>query len=372
MPIKQICYLCQCSLPTRGAAALNSNQMTIKELSLKLSEPKYHAYPAWSYSLIARYAKKGFAALATLHDRIEPTPSMEFGSLFDSVITRGKRTLDSYAIYEKDIPAAEKRVLDMLAVITVENELSSVPQEVVAAAIKNCGYYPKWGYDAQYKHLSEYADYFRMIRSGKRPVSKTDWDDAMEMARVFRNDTYLKDLFGTKNTEDTEYVYQAQFVAEVMLPSGKIAQVKIMPDLLKINHTAKTVQPVDLKTSAMPAWGFKENFLEFRYDLQASVYSDILRIVMDESDDLHDYTILPYLFTDVSRTDKVPVTYVYDQTDITQTDGLCYTAGERTYSYKHWTVLLDEIITYEETHATVPSYISTTSPNNILEIIAKR
>lgn len=346
--------------------------MTIKELSLGISEEKYHAYPAWSYSLIAKYAKKGFAALATLHDRTEPTPSMEFGSLFDSIITHGKRALDEYAVYDRDIPAGEKRVLDTLAAMTNETKLASVPQEVIASAIKQCGYYPKWGYEAQYKHLSEYADYYSIACSGKKPVSKSDWNDAVEMARVFRHDEYLKDLFGTKNTDDTEFVYQAQFVAEVMLPSGKIVSVKIMPDLLKINHKDKTVQPVDLKTSAMPAWGFKENFLDFRYDLQASVYSDILRITMDASDDLNDYEILPYLFTDVSRTDKIPVTYVYDQTDMSQMNGLSYTAGEKTYNYKHWTVLLDEIIAYEETRATVPSYISTTSANNILEIIDKR
>lgn len=346
--------------------------MKFKDFSLKLAEQDYHDLPVWSYSMIAKYAKEGFSAIATMHDKTEPTPSMEFGSLFDSIITKGKKTLDEYIVYDREVPAAEKRVLDALAAITSCNTLVEVPEDAVNAATANCAYYPKWGYDAKYKHLAEYADYFAVARTGKKVVSKADWDDAMEMACVFRQNAYLKDLFGTKNTADVEYVYQAQFQTIVTLPTGKEVAVKIMPDLLKINHKDKTVQPVDLKTSAMPAWGFKENFLKYRYDLQASVYTDVLRDVMSKSEDLNDYTILPYLFTDISRADKVPVTYVYDQTDPSQAAGFYYTVSDKSYQHKHWTTLLDEIVSYEEEHAVVPSYIATDKPNNILDLIEKR
>lgn len=345
---------------------------TLKSLALKLDEREYYDYPAWSYSLIARYAKDGFAAISTLHDKIEPTPSMEFGSLFDSIITKGKRTMDAYIVYDREVPPAEKRVLDTLSAMTTCKSLAEVPEETIITATADCGYYPKWGYDAKYKHLAEFADYFAAARTGKKIVSKTDWDDAVEMARVFRQNDYLKDLFGTKSTTDIEYAYQTQFVTDMTLPSGRTVSVKIMPDLLKIDHKSRTVQPVDLKTSSMPAWNFKENFLKFRYDLQASVYTDVLRRMMDLSEDLNGYSILPYLFTDISRTDKVPVTYVYDQNDLSQADGLCYVIGDKTYQYKHWTVLLDEIIDLEESGAVVPQYISTTVPNNILELIDRR
>lgn len=345
---------------------------TLKSLALKLDEREYHDYPAWSYSTIAKYAKEGFAALATLHDKVEPTSAMEFGSLFDSIITRGKRTMDEYVVYDREVPAAEKRVLDMLVTMTTCNILSEVPDETIISATTDCGYYPKWGFDAKYKHLAEFDDYFAVARTGKKIVSRTDWEDAMEMARVFRKDEYLKDLFGTQNTTDIEYAYQTQFVTDMTLPSGRTVSVKIMPDLLKIDHRFRTVQPVDLKTSSIPAWNFKENFLKFRYDLQASVYTDVLRRMMDLSEDLNGYKILPYLFTDISRTDKVPVTYLYDQTDLSQSDGLHYTIGDKTYQYKHWTALLDEIIDLEESNAVVPQYISTTVPNNILELIDRK
>lgn len=343
----------------------------LKDYSLNLKENDYHAYPAWSYSIIAKYAKEGFGALATLHDRKEPTPSMEFGSLFDSMLTKGKKTLDEYAVYEGEVPPAEKKVLDLLVHYADTSNFNEVPREVIMQVTEAYQYYPKWGFDARFKHLNEYADYYALAYSGKKIVSKQDWDDAVDMYKVFRNDPYLKELFGTKNTKEKEYLYQTQFCVDYTLDSGKEVKVKIMPDLLVVNHADKTIQPVDLKTSQMPAWDFKENFLKFRYDIQAKLYSDVLALVIDRDTEMRDYTILPYLFTDISRTDKVPVTYVYDQTDESQANGFTFSVSDKTYSYKSWQTLLDEIISYEEAEAKVPSYITTEGPNDLLSILSR-
>ena len=191
------------------------------------------------------------------------------------------------------------------------------------------------------------------------------------MYKVFRNDEYLKTLFGTKNTKDVEYLYQTKFVVDYTLPSGRQVKVKFMPDLLVVNHAEKTIQPVDLKTSTMPAYDFKENFLKFRYDVQANLYTCGLQILIAQDADLKDYTILPYLFTDISRVDMIPVTYVYDPMSDSQVNGLTFCVGERTYSYKGWQTLLDEIITYEESQAKVPNYIKTDEPNDLLSILAR-
>ena len=113
------------------------------------------------------------------------------------------------------------------------------------------------------------------------------------MMSIFRNDEYLKDLFGTKSSEDVEYIYQAKYVVDYTLPSGQIVPVKIMPDLIKVNHKAKTVQLVDLKTSSDPAWNFKENFVRLAYYIQAKLYSDVMRIIMDNDEVYRSYTLLP-------------------------------------------------------------------------------
>lgn len=344
---------------------------SLRDYSMNIEEEAYHAYPAWSYSMIAKYAKEGFAAIATLHDKTEPTPSMEFGSLFDSFITKGKATLDEYIVLEKEVPQAEKKALRSLADICNEPNMMAIPKETILKACELSGYKTdtNWGFDAKFKHLNEYEAYYRALVSGKKVVSKTDWNDAVEMFKVFRNDLYLKELFGTKDTDDIEYIYQSQFLIDYTTESGETVKIKIMPDLIVVNHKDKTIQPVDLKTSSIPAWNFKENFLKFRYDIQANLYSDVLQMITEKDDDYKDYTILPYLFSDISRSDKVPVTYEYNQLAEDQRDGFTYYVGDKTYHYKSWRKLLDEILEYEKTQAVVPVNIKLQQPNNLLEVL---
>ena len=344
---------------------------SLKDYSMNLSEAEYHSYPAWSHSLIARYAREGFSSIATIHEPLKPTPAMEFGSLFDSIITRGKATLDEYVVDETVVPPAEKSVFDYLISQGVSGPFENIKDTVLNIAIDNC---PTFA--SKYKKpetrkakLLEVSQYYEARRTGKKVVSREDWNDAIEMARNFRNNEYLNKLFGIKNTEDVEYIYQAQFLVTIKDTEMNPFKIKIMPDLLVVNHKEKTIQPVDLKTSAQPAYDFKESFLKFRYDIEAAVYTDVLGIVLSETEEYKDYSILPYLFTDISREDKVPVTYTYDPHSDSQANGFTYTIGDKTYTHKPWTTLLGEMISYEEEQAVVPEGIKLDAPNDMMSFI---
>ena len=91
---------------------------SLKDYSLNLKEQDYHDYPAWSYSIIAKYARDGFGSLPTLHDKTKVTPAMEFGSLFDSILTRGKDTLNDYVVSDASVPEAERNALEYIASCT--------------------------------------------------------------------------------------------------------------------------------------------------------------------------------------------------------------------------------------------------------------
>ena len=332
---------------------------------MNLSEQEYHDYPAWSYSTIAKYARNGFSAIATLHDKVKPTPEMEFGSLFDSFITKGKQTLNDYAVADFSVPPAEKGVLDYLATTSTISHFDEVEMQDVLNAAETVGYQSKWKPQTRYEKISNYSDYYDTLKSGKKLVSKADWDDAMEMYKVFREDPYLKKLFGTKNTDEIEYIYQAQF--KTTFNTGfEAIDVKIMPDLMVVNHKEKTIRLVDLKTSSMPAYDFPEHFVKMRYDIQGELYTDVMKKIIADDEDYCSYTILPYLFVDISRADMVPVTY-----EIDLSDGFSFTKGDKVYQYKGWKQLLVEILAYEANDAKVPEYITTASSNDLIEILGR-
>lgn len=338
---------------------------SLKDYSLNIPEQEYHNYPAWSHSIIAKYARNGFDAIATLHDKLEPNAAMRFGSLFDSIVTRGKETLNRYTVTSIDVPEAERKALEFIASKTHES-LNELDQRFITDCCDQCGYQTRWGFDARFKHLVQFNEYYDKLRSGKEIVSEEDWKDAVDMANVFSSDPYLKTIFGHGTKNGMEYIYQPQFVVDWNI-GGETVKVKIMLDLVVVDHNNKTIQPVDLKTSQNPAYSFSENFIKMRYDIEAETYTDVLRKVIETvATEYQDYTILPYLFTDISRTDKVPVTFVYDPSN-----GFSYTKGDRTYSYKGWKELLAEILMYETNNAKVPSYIVTDGPNDIIDLLSR-
>lgn len=342
---------------------------SLKDYSLNLDESTYHSYDAWSYSKIAKYAKDGFSAIANMDKPTSPTPSMEFGSLFDAMITRAEEVTSLYQIVDDDVPPSEKAVIEYLARANEAKTLSEISDVQLQTAFELCKYHTNWKFDTCKQKLLNYQDYYRILKSGKKLISKEDWDDAYEMYHAFQYSPYLNDLFGKRSTDKVEYLYQTQYAVPYTLPSGKTVRVKIMPDLIKVNHEDKTIQLVDLKTSSDPAWNFQDNFIKFAYYIQAKLYSDVIEIIKDRDADLQEYYILPYLFTDISRTDKIPVTYTYDQNAESQRNGFSFSKGDKVYSYKSWQTLLDEILSYKEIDAKVPAHIKLEEANNLLDIL---
>ena len=290
---------------------------------------------------------------------------MEFGSLFDSFITKGKQTLNDYAVADFSVPPAEKGVLDILASTCTCPEFYDISMDEVILAAESVRYQPNYKPQTRYDKIAKYSDYYDTLKSGKKLVSKADWDDAMEMYKVFREDPYLKTIFCTKSTNDIEYIYQAQF--KTTFNTGfEAIDVKIMPDLMVVNHKEKTIRLVDLKTSSMPAYDFPEHFVKMRYDIQGELYTDVMKRIIADDEDYCSYTILPYLFVDISRADMVPVTY-----EIDLSDGFSFTKGDKVYQYKGWKQLLVEILAYEANDAKVPEYITTASSNDLVEILGR-
>lgn len=342
--------------------------MNLQDYSMKMTEQEYHDYPCWSHSMIARYAREGFSAIKTIHEKTKPTPSMEFGSLVDCMITRPADVEKEYFVVYKDIPKAEKEALDYLADREYPAEtLNGYTFGELKEITDECGYQSRWGAETKYNHLSIYNDYYEAKVKGKKVVSYSDYEDAYKMAYAISNSENTKDLFKSGTQGNKEYIYQAKFKITYQTNFGPV-EIKFMPDLIIIDNENRTIQLVDLKTSAQPGYDFSESFLKFRYDIEASLYTYAMQQIMNEHDFYSSYTLLPFLFADISRTDMVPVTYTYDCTSETQCQGLTY-GSDKVYSYKNWDVLLNEILSYEASGAIVPNNISLAAPNDIIELL---
>lgn len=343
------------------------NRKSLRDYSMALSEQEYHSYNAWSYSKIARYAKEGFKALAHIDDPVETTPSMEFGSLFDCLMTRPDDYKKTYVSLDNPAPPAERKVFEELVKYT-RDAWVEVSQDDLIRAIADAGYQQRWKFETQVQKLKQYLSTWNAIRKNLTVVSESDISDAFEMRNAILSSPYLNSIFRYEDTDDMEYIYQAKFIRFINLSFDKVL-VKVMPDLIVVDHANRTVLPVDLKTSSCPSYEFPQQFVNFRYDIQASLYTRVIAETMKDAG-YKDYTLMPYLFVDISRSDMVPLAFSYPPSIDSQSEGLCYTSKDKVIQYKGWQTLLSEMISYRDTNAIVPNWISTTSDNSIIDILS--
>lgn len=344
----------------------------LSSLSLQMSENEYHAmrkyngYDVYSYSNIARYARKGFPAIAKLFDSISRTPEIILGSVVDCLVTNRERFNDEYGVINDEHmpPPAEKTALEAMAATFSGVPFDDLSFIDIIRVMDGISYKKNQKDDTRINNVSKYKEYYNALSSGKTLISNDDYVIANEMCNALLK--HKGDIFG-KSNGDIEYLYQSKFIHEFTFDDGCTVAVKIMPDVLKVNHKIKTILPVDLKTSSMPAYQFPNHWIDMRYDIQASVYTDVLQAVLDDSKDFCDYTIEKYVFVDISKEDMIPLSFTYDPRDDEQITGLSYNG----YKYKHWTKMLEEIKNAISSNSNVPDYIDIDGYNDILSMIKK-
>lgn len=86
-------------------------------------------------------------------------------------------------------------------------------------------------------------------------------------------------------------------------------------DLVKIDHENKVIYPLDIKTTSSPLDQFRESIVKYRYDLQASFYTEALEYWKTHiKPEYKDYTV--YRFKFIIESTKYPgFPVIYECTD---------------------------------------------------------
>src|SRR5690606_37531301 len=79
-------------------------------------------------------------------------------------------------------------------------------------------------------------------------------------------------------------------------------------DKIIIDHETKTVRLIDLKTGKGPVDEFTSSFIKWRYYLQEAVYVKAFTKIC-EMLKLKGYTLLPFQFLYIGRTEKLPLVF---------------------------------------------------------------
>lgn len=284
----------------------------LKDISWQISEPEYRDDPALSYSTLSRYERGGFNSLSTLFDKIE-SPSLIFGSAVDALITGGQEEFDNNFIVAdfSKLPDSYIALIKELYNIygKAYEKIVDIPDDKVIPITEKLEFQKGWKPETRDKVIKEKGgDYYKLLAlsENKHLVNSEFYTEVLAAVDALRTSPSTSFYFAKNNPfDDTiQRFYQLKFKAEL---DGIIY--RCMADLLIVDHKAKTVQPVDLKTSSHFEYEFYKSFLQWNYQIQARLYWRIIKNIMEQDEIFKDYTLLPYKFIVVNKTSLNPLVW---------------------------------------------------------------
>lgn len=288
--------------------------ISIKELAWNVTEEEYRADPALSYSTLSRFEREGWRNLSSLFDK-QDTPALTFGSVVDCILTDGDEEFDKRFIVCNFPPLTDNLVKITKSLYRMFGDkhraIATIDEEKISDVAASNGYYLGSSYKSlRVKRVLENCqEYYSLLSlAGERTViNQSDYDDAITCVNELRTNNLTKTFFNVNPWEtDIEKVFQLKFKA-----SFEGIPVRCMFDILFVDHKAKVIYPIDLKTTGYPEEEFQHSFMKWRYDIQAMLYTYILQECIKGDPYFSQFKIQHYQFIVINRRTVAPIIWKF-------------------------------------------------------------
>jgi hypothetical protein len=182
-------------------------------------------------------------------------------------------------------------------------------------------------------NIPQFWDYLKIKFEGnsKIIVNKEQYDKAEKSANILLTHEFSKDLF--YNNLENHYQVEFNYYYKGFLIKGFI-------DKMTIDRVNKRVYFEDIKTGEGKNDKFMESFMKYRYYFQALIYQKAFNILAEKYD-FSDYTLMPFKFIYIGKTENYPLVYIMtDKWIKSALNGFTTTSG---YKYKGLNENLDNI-----------------------------
>ena len=148
---------------------------------------------------------------------------------------------------------------------------------------------------------------------GKQLLSEYENNKIVAVSDSFKNHQHTRNLFTDGDNVDIIYQMPLFFTLEGVL-------CKALLDMIRINHRAKKIMPIDLKTMGDYVLRFNQSLRRNRYDIQGAFYTTAVSECLNTigkliGKDISDYEVSNFAFIVESTTKPgTPMIYVMDDT----------------------------------------------------------
>ena len=340
----------------------------LKSISWDVPEKVYREDPALSYSILAKYEREGFNKLDTLFEHIS-TSSTVYGSAVDALITGGRKEFeDNFIVADfPEIKDSVKAIVTRLFKLYGNDvkSIDEIPNSNIIPLTEEMNFQNNWKPETRAKVIREQGfEYYKLlfIAKDKKILDNKTAQDVFAAVRALKESKATKNYFIEDNPFDNiTREYQLKFKATI-----QGVDYRCMPDELITDHHEKIVYPIDLKTSSHVEWEFPESFIQWVYEIQARLYSQIIRMNMDKDDYFKYFKLANYRFIVVNRRTLTPLVWEFEDT---------FTQGELHYGkdikLRDPLEIGRELNYYLEKRPKTPTGINTIGVNSIVNYLNK-
>jgi hypothetical protein len=252
---------------------------------------------------------KAFSSDPMFANAKSESKSLSLGDIIDMLLTQDESDiLKKYYIYKENESLSDtvyKIIKDVFFNIPDDDkpwaELKNY-QSLLKKYIVENNYYSNRKIETNVKNILETQGVKNLFNSlkngfGKIPISYGLYQKALQCVKSLKENVYTNRFtrFDLNNV-----TVEHQFGFSIYLEQYK-TYVKVLIDRLEIDHTVKTITPIDFKSTGKPILTFSKELFKYRYDIQAKLYKEAVKEYCNLF--YKDYRVTDFIFVVVSTTD---------------------------------------------------------------------
>lgn len=274
-------------------------EMKVSKLS-KILDSDENVDLYMSYSKLSDFDRNGPSCL--IHRTSESKEALKFGSLVDDLLFLDKSLFnEKYYLFDGEKPSA---TLGVLCDVILTNYMNIPKKEDIIEIGVNNNFWTNIKKPELYLakfDVPEFWDYLTtMFKVNNRIViTSSEFNQATDLVEIIRTHQYSKYILDN----DFDNYYQVKFEYDY-----KGFKVRGIIDIVSVDHKSKRVIMTDLKTGRGSSSEFEESFIKWRYYFQSALYVKAFDEICNALD-LKGYTLEPFQFLYISRSDKTPLLF---------------------------------------------------------------
>ena len=302
-----------------------------------MTEQEYRDAPGVSRSFLSEFDDNPRNVIEP-RERVE-SDAFRIGSAFDAMMFQTPEEWNNrYFVSEHEPPTGMMGNMVKAYIKEVSTDIleNFTDEQKIERAFSESGYKDSYKKTAL-KQFESFRDYAaeQVTHEGKDSLSLSEYDMLVRMQYNCLNNEVASKFFKSKSDKQ-DLLFQLPVFWE---QSGTVC--KALLDVVMIDHEAKKIYPVDLKTTSSSIYYFSASFIKYKYYLQSSMYSAAIEDMFSNLTS-EGYTIENFKFIVVSTTGRNDVlTYTVSDADMN--------AGHYGYTdiygnYKRgWITLLEDL-----------------------------